>query len=97
MATETETVWSSSSSASSTPVTVTVWAAFQFPVKNVKLAGETIISAVFALVKSKTTFPVGSVSRTTVKVSLVPLSLTLVEPPVSANVNPAESSAVVVT
>ena len=71
---------SPSSSSSSTPVTVTVCAVFQLPV--VKVSEEvTVASAVFSLVIVKTTSPLGSVFSTTVKVSVVPDSFKLVEPP----------------
>ena len=45
----------------------------------------------------RTTFDNGWASRTTVNVSVVPDSSTLVDPSVSATVNPATSSSVVVT
>ena len=48
-------------------------------------------------VNAKTTLPVGSEFSTTVKVSVEPVSATVVELLVSAMVKPAVSSSVVVT
>ena len=64
---------------------------------NVNDDDESVASSVFSLVRSKTTSPVGSVFKTTSKVSVVPVSLTDVEPPDSVTVKPAVSLSVVVT
>ena len=57
----------------------------------------TVASPVSLEVIVSTTSEAGSASRTTVNVSVVPDSATLVEPSVTAIVNPATSSSVVVT
>ena len=57
----------------------------------------TVASPVSAEDIERTTSDVGCAFRTTVKVSVLPDSATLVDPPVSAIVNPATSSSVVVT
>ena len=65
---------------SSTPVTVTVCAEFQFPdVKVIELV--TVASPVSLEEIDRTTFELGCASNTTVKVSVVPVSATLVDPP----------------
>ena len=65
---------------SSTPVTVTVCAEFQFAaVKVSELV--TVASPVSPEVIDSTTSEFGCAFRTTVKVSVVPDSLTLVDPP----------------
>ena len=64
-----------------TPVTVTVCAVFQFPA--VKVSGLfTVASPVSLEVTVKTTSEIGWAFRTIVKVSVVPASETLVDPPV---------------
>ena len=79
-----------STKSSSTPVTVTVWAVSQFAdVKVNELV--TVASPVSAEVMSITTSDVGSASKTTVKVSVDPVSATVVDPLDSATVNPAVS------
>ena len=66
---------------SSTPVTVTVCGVFQFAL--VKVSGVfTVASPVSPEVTVKTTFEAGCALRTTVKVSVVPVSATLVDPSV---------------
>ena len=57
----------------------------------------TVASPVSPEANCKTTFSVGCAFRTTVKVSVVPDSSTLVDPPDSVIVKPACSSSVVVT
>ena len=56
----------------------------------------TVASPVSLEVTVRTTFEEGWALRTMVKVSVVPVSATLVDPPVSAIVNPATSLSVVV-
>ena len=80
---------------SSTPVTVTVCAVFQFNGVNVR-GVFTVASPVSLEVMVRTTSDAGWAFKTTVNVSVVPVSATLVDPPVSATVNPATSSSVVV-
>ena len=81
---------------SSTPVTVTVCAEFQFAEVKVS-ALVTVASPVSPEVIERTTSEVGPALSTTVKVSVVPVSATLVDPPDCAIVNPATSLSVVVT
>ena len=65
---------------SSTPVTVTVCGVFQLPL--VKVNGVfTVASPVSLEVTVRTTFDAGWAFRTTVNVSVVPVSATLVEHP----------------
>ena len=79
-----------------TPVTVTVCAEFQFP--EVKVSGLfTVASPVSLDVMLSTTFEAGWAFSTTVKVSVVPVSATLVDPPDSVMVKPATSLSTVVT
>ena len=80
---------------SSMPVTVTVCGVFQLALVKVR-ALFTVASPVSFEAIINTTSVSGCASRTTVKVSVVPVSATLVEPLVSAIVNPATSSSVVV-
>ena len=80
---------------SSTPVTVTVCGVSQLPFVNVRVL-VTVASPVSLEEIASTTSDVGWASRTTVNVSVVPDSSTLVDPLLSAMVNPAESSSVVV-
>ena len=79
------------------PVTVTVCAEFQFPEVKVRVAGDTVASPVSPDVTEITTFEAGWAFSTTVKVSVVPVSATLVDPLDWAIVNPATSLSVVVT
>ena len=81
---------------SSTPVTVTVCAEFQFPEVNVS-ALVTVASPVSPEVIARTTFEAGCALSTTVKVSVVPVSATLVDPPDCAMVKPATSLSAVAT
>ncbi|MCP4848931.1 MAG: hypothetical protein GY899_13405, partial [Verrucomicrobiaceae bacterium] len=90
-------VWSPSMSASSMPVTVTVWAVSQFDAVNVRDAVDTVASPVSPEETSNTTSDVGWALRTTVNVSVVPVSETVVAPPDAATVKPGESSSAVVT
>ena len=76
---------------SSAPVTVTVCALSQFPLVNVKFAGLTVASPVSPEVTVKTTSVKGALSKTTVKLSVPPASVTAVLPLLSATVNPALS------
>ena len=80
---------------SSTPVTVTVCGVSQSAEVKVTDAG-TVASPVSSDEMVRTTSEVGSASRTTVNVSVVPDSSTSVDPSVSTIVNPATSSSVVV-
>ena len=85
-----------STRSSSTPVTVTVCAEFQFPeVKESRLV--TVASPVSLDEIDSTTSDVGCAFRTIVKVSVVPVSATVVDPPDCAIVKPATSLSVVVT
>ena len=61
--------------ASSTPVSVTGWAVAQSVGVKVNAAGNTVPSAVFELATSRTTAPVGSLARVTVKVAVPPDSV----------------------
>ena len=81
---------------SSTPVTVTVLAVSQFDDVNVSEL-VTATSPVSADEIERTTSVVGCAFNTTVKRSVEPDSFTPVDPSVSAIVNPATSSSVVVT
>ena len=69
-------------------MTVTAWAAFQLPGVKVSDALSTVASPVSLLDTSMTTLVRGAASRTTVKVSVVPVSETVVLPPVSVIVRP---------
>ena len=80
---------------SSTPVTVTVCGVSQLPFVNVRVL-VTVASPVSLEEIASTTSDVGWASRTMVNVSVVPDSATLVDPLLSAMVNPAVSSSVVV-
>ena len=64
---------------------------------KVSVDGEIDVSVPSAEEMSITTLDVGSVFKTTVKVSVVPVSETAVDPPVAVIVIPALSSSVVVT
>ncbi|GIT76915.1 MAG: hypothetical protein Ct9H300mP31_14460 [Acidimicrobiaceae bacterium] len=88
-------VWLPSEAVSSTPVTVPLWGVSQLMDVNVSSEGETVVSPVSALERANTTLPVGSESRTTVNVAVVPVSDT--DAVVPDSVNPAVSSSVVVT
>ena len=81
---------------SSAPETVTVWGVSQSAAVKVTLAG-TVASPVSSDVIVRTTSEVGSASRTTVNVSVLPDSSTSVDPSVSSIVNPATSSSRVST
>ena len=81
---------------SSTPVTVTVCGVSQSAAVKVTLAG-TVASPVSSDVIVRTTSEVGSASRTTVNMSVLPDSSTSVDPSVSSIVNPATSSSRVST
>ena len=81
---------------SSTPVTVTGCAAFQVAGVNVSEETSTVASPVSPLETRITTLESGSASSTTVKVSVVPVSDTEVEPLDSTTLKPAASSSVVV-
>ena len=89
-------VWVPSMMPSSAPVTVTFCAVSQFADVNwIRLS--TVASPVSEDVMERTTSELGCVSRTMVKMSVEPDSSTPVDPSVSAIVNPATSSSVVVT
>ena len=84
-----------STRSSSTPVTVTVCGVSQFSV--LKVNGVFTVASPVSLEEIKrTTFDAGCAFRTTVKVSVVPVSATEVDPSVSATVKPATSLSVVV-
>ena len=68
--------WEPSTALSATPVTVTVWAEFQLPVVNVREEGKTVASSVSPEDTSITTFELGAWVKTTVNVSVVPVSET---------------------
>ena len=89
----------SSLTLSLTPVTVTVCAVFQFDEVKVNVDEERLISesSLSLSLNEKTTLPVGSLPSTTVKVSVLPLSETAVEPPVSAIVKAEVSPSLVLT
>ena len=80
---------------SSTPVTVIVCGVSQLASVKVRVL-VTVASPVSLEEMAKTTSDAGWASRTMVKVSVVPDSETLVDPLLSAMVNPATSSSVVV-
>ena len=71
-------------------MTVTVWAAFQFALVNVRLAVETVPSAVLLLATGITTSAMGWLVRTTVKLALPPASV-VTRPAVGVTVMPATS------
>ena len=81
---------------SSAPVTVTLCGVSQFAAVNVSEL-VTVASPVSADEIERTTSVVGCAFNTTVKRSVEPDSSTPVDPSVSAIVNPATSSSVVVT
>ena len=84
-----------STNPSSTPVTVTVCGVSQFA--EVKVSGLLrVASPVSSDVIVRTTSEVGSASRTTVNVSVLPDSSTSVDSSVSSIVNPGASSSRVV-
>ena len=62
--------------ASSTPVTVTVWGIFQSVEVKIKATGARVSSVMSPPDTRTRTLAVGSVSRATVKVSVVPSSET---------------------
>ena len=69
----------------------------QLPLVNVNVAGDTVASPVSDEATDKTTSVRGPLVRTTVNVSVEPVSATVVEPPDSVTVNPAVSLSVVET
>ena len=73
---------------SSIPVTVTVWAVFQFDDVNNKDAGETEPSVESELLSAIETFAVGWLFKFTVKVAVPPASV--VEPVMALMTNPAD-------
>ena len=75
---------------------VTVGAVSQFVEVKVRVAGETVTSPVSPDETEITTSDAGWASKTTVKVSVDPVSVTPVDPLDSATVNPAVSPSVVV-
>ena len=96
-ATERVLVCGPSAKSSSTPETVTVCGVSQSIGVNVSVAALRIASPGSLLVRSNTTSVAGSVSSTTVKLSVPPASVTVV-PPIAVMLNPAgESLSVVVT
>ena len=82
--------------ASLTPVTVTVWATFQFAAVNVRLAGETVPSAALLLESAIVTSAVGCAFITTVKLALPPASV-VVSPATGVTEIPATSSSVLLS
>ena len=68
-------VMSPSTMESLTPVTVTVWAVFQFAVVKVRVSVLREFSVASLPVNETVTFAVGSASRTTVKVEVPPASV----------------------
>ena len=84
---------SPSCTASSTPVTVTVWATFQFAAVNVRLAAETVPSAVLLLATGIATSAVGWLVSTAVNVAVPPASV-VTSPAVGVTVMPATSLSV---
>ena len=81
---------------SSTPVTVTVWGEAQLSEVKVKAAGLTVPSPSSELEMAMVTSAVGSVFRTTVKVSVPPASVTT-KPSNGSTVIPGLSLSVFVT
>jgi len=81
---------------SSAPVTVTFCGVSQFAAVNVSEL-VTVASPVSEEDIANTTSDKGALSSTTLKRSVEPASVTPVDPSVSAIVNPATSSSVVVT
>ncbi len=80
---------------SSTPVTVTVWAAFQFAAVKVRLDADAVPSPGLLLATGITTFAVGWLVSTTVNVAVPPASV-VTRPAVGATVMPAASLSVFV-
>ena len=74
-----------------TPVTVTVWGRFQSADVNVRLAGETVPSAVLLLDTGITTSAVGLLPSTIVNVVVPPASV-VTRPASGATVMPTTSS-----
>ena len=89
--------WLPSSFRSSTPVTVTSCGVSQLPLLNWSSVSLTVISPVSPFDRSRRTTPAGWAVSTTVKVSLLPASVTEVPPSDSTIVNPAPSLSTVVT
>ena len=69
----------------------------QLPLVNVNVPADTVASPVSLETTEITTSDVGWASKTTVNVSVEPVSATVVEPPDSATVNPAVSLSAVET
>ena len=82
-----------SSTKSSTPVSVTVWAVFQLAELNVRLAGETVPSAVLLDERPIVTFAFGCELSTTVKVAVPPASV-VVRPDVGVIVKPGSTTVI---
>ena len=77
-------------------MSVTVWAVFQLAAVKVRLAGETVPSAVLPDERPIVTLAVGCELSTTVKVAVPPASV-VVRPDVGVTVSPAVSLSVLVT
>ena len=77
-------------------MTVTVCGVFQLAVVNVRLAAETIPSAVFAEETATATSYAGALARTTVNWALPPASV-VVSPKAGVTMMPAVSSSMFVT
>ena len=80
---------------SSTPVTVTVWAKFQFAAVNVRLAAETVPSALLLLATGITTSASGWLVSCTPKLALPPASV-VTRPAVGVTLMPEASLSVFV-
>src|SRR5689334_17347928 len=78
---------------------VTVWGVFQFAVVKVRLAGETVPSAVLLEERPIVTLAVGWVLSRTVKVAVwpAPAASVVVSPEVGVTVIPAVSSSMLLT
>src|SRR5260370_1432787 len=72
-----------------------VWAVFQLAEVNVRLAGDTVPSAVLLDDRPMVTFAVGCELRTTVNVAVPPASV-VIKPEVGVTVIPAVSSSLLV-
>ena len=79
-----------------TPLTVTVWAIFQFNEVNVRLEADTVPSAVLLLLIGIVTFASGLLVSATVKLEVPPASV-VVNPEVGPTAMPAVSSSVLLT
>ena len=89
--------WLPSISGSSTPVTVTVWGVSQLADVKVSCVGEAVASSGSSAFTVNTTSLAGWLTKTTVKSSVPPASVTRVPPSVSVRVKPATSSSSFVT